>query len=186
MQKPTIPPHAAFTISSELIDSQQRGMHVKCMWEVFKDWVWMEHTFLPLLSPSKNNRLNQQILPHGDCRLNHHTPTHGDRGLTKGQRLRHLVKPTASSSWPTKSYLALQTNEGEDSWQHPISLDWPINPGLESHSDQELNTKTVDLRSKKNLPMALRNSEKDGGLKGFVGFSSLKPSDASFGPYCCH
>lgn len=57
--------------------------------------------------------------------------------------------------------------------QHPVSLDRPINPGLGSQLDRELNTKTAPLRSKRNLPMVLGNSEQDGGLKGFVGTNAL-------------
>ena len=39
---------------------------------------------------------------------------------------------------------------------------WPVNPGLESHSDQEFRAKRAGLRSKRNLVMNLRNGKKEG------------------------
>lgn len=41
--------------------------------------------------------------------------------------------------------------------------------GLENQSDQELSAKTAELRTKKNLPMALRYGKKDRELKGLTG-----------------
>ena len=57
-------------------------------------------------------------------------------------------------------------------------------PRLESQLDQKLDAKTVELRTKANLPKALRNSEKENskGSRNTCFSLSLKPPEASFDP----
>lgn len=61
-----------------------------------------------------------------------------------------------------------------------------ISPGLESQLDREPNAKTVEFRTKRNLPMALENIKKTDNSKGSwaprLCFSFPKLLEVFFGP----